>query len=180
MSESYSNSTDKDTSFHESNYSDLTSDYHTDTSQNNRIPSNYFQESSNILICKKEGDLDFTVNLNVSVNEQHELKNSLYHKPTESAPSTNQLGNLNGLLNVVHSISSNSISNVTSIASTETKKSQPFTNKASYLNKPAVTVGSSEKRTKKRQNKKIPSQSKKSNLNDIYFPLVFFRTAASS
>ena len=162
-SEVYSNSIDKDASFHESNFSDssihLSFDYHSDAintrhqAYNYQEPNGFFTKGS----TSKGSDLDFTVNLNVSVNEQHDLKNSRYHKKNESSP--NNQNNLTGLLDVVHSISSSTVKSVPSLGFKEQKPLLNVKNAKKSL--------STEKKTKKRQTKKALYQSKKSNLSDF-------------
>jgi hypothetical protein len=136
------NSNDKDSSFYESNYSNssiLTNDLSTNLVKETNILINNNNNQGG-----KTNDLDFTVNLNVSINDKIDSN-------------VNQSNNLNGLLNVVHSINSNSIMSIATIASGEEKK-QTVKNVAERA------------KPRRRQNKKNLNQAKiktSANLNDI-------------
>ena len=128
------NSNDKYSSFYESNHSNssiLANDLPTKTKESNIFVNNL-----------KTNNLDFSVNLNVSIIDKIDSNSS-------------QKANLNGLLNVVKSITSDSMMNIANIASDKLS---------------STTKYQKEKKPRRKQTKKNLNKTKKktvANLNDI-------------
>lgn len=128
------NSNDKDSSFYESNHSNssiLTNDLPTKSKESNVFVNNL-----------KTNNLDFSVNLNVSIIDKIDSN-------------SNQKTNLNGLLNVVQSITLDSMMNMSNIASDKTN---------------LTTKYQKEKKPRRKQTRKDSNKTKKktdANLNDI-------------
>ena len=124
---------------------------------------NNFHDFSHYANAKDAINLDFSVNLNVAINEVS------VPKMDPSPNNLNKKSNLNGLLNVVHSISSNSIANLSSIASNDENKHP----QAMHTTKSAVNTNTNkvtgEKKSKKRLAKKNKSTSstRKTDENDL-------------